>query len=360
MNFRLLCFRFSFALLTVIATAVVISGAYAQSSEQSLAQAEQEQQEQQEQQDLPQGQPQNPQQKQSQHTSGRWPSTFRDWWQTPAQQAQRAWRKGDNEALRNVAPDEQWQAVSDYLNGDFESAKSGFGQASTAVDDPNALRAMFNEATSAIQLGEYPQAIAQLEAVLSEQPGNVEAARNKAIAERLLELSQQSQQQQPSSGDSDESEQADTGEQSDEQDNSSSDPSAQDSQSNEDQQSGEQDQQNSAEDSQSQESNNNSDTDKESEPEMTESGSSEQQEEIDDAREALEQARQNAQSEQEQTEREAPQTAAPGEEPISEEGQATEQWLRQIPDDPDDLLRRKLLQNHRNEYPDVQVRGRGY
>jgi len=43
---------------------------------------------------------------------------------------------------------------------------------------------------------------------------------------------------------------------------------------------------------------------------------------------------------------------------MTEREQATEQWLRQIPDDPDGLLRRKLLQNHRSEYPNVLETGR--
>jgi len=42
------------------------------------------------------------------------------------------------------------------------------------------------------------------------------------------------------------------------------------------------------------------------------------------------------------------------EEPLSEQQQAIEQWLRQIPDDPAGLLRNKLEQSHRLEYPGVQ------
>ena len=40
--------------------------------------------------------------------------------------------------------------------------------------------------------------------------------------------------------------------------------------------------------------------------------------------------------------------------PLTEQQQATEQWLRQIPDDPAGLLRNKLLQSHQLEYPGVQ------
>ncbi len=40
--------------------------------------------------------------------------------------------------------------------------------------------------------------------------------------------------------------------------------------------------------------------------------------------------------------------------PLSEDQQATEQWLRRIPDDPAGLLRRKLIQTHRNLYPEIK------
>ena len=42
------------------------------------------------------------------------------------------------------------------------------------------------------------------------------------------------------------------------------------------------------------------------------------------------------------------------ERPLSEGEQATEQLLRRIPDDPAGLLRRKLEQSHRSEYPEVR------
>ena len=50
----------------------------------------------------------------------------------------------------------------------------------------------------------------------------------------------------------------------------------------------------------------------------------------------------------------AAESAGQREEPLTESEQATEQWLRRIPDDPAGLLRRKLEQSHRIEYPEVR------
>jgi len=39
---------------------------------------------------------------------------------------------------------------------------------------------------------------------------------------------------------------------------------------------------------------------------------------------------------------------------LTEQQQATEQWLRQIPDDPAGLLQRKLQNRHMTDYPEVR------
>jgi len=63
---------------------------------------------------------------------------------------------------------------------------------------------------------------------------------------------------------------------------------------------------------------------------------------------------QEQQDDLQQLQEQAQEELAGREEPLTESQQATEQWLRQIPDDPSGLLRRKLQQSHRNDYPSVQ------
>jgi len=286
------------------------------------------------------------------------PKSFRDWFQTPEQQAKSAWDNGDNERLSEVAPNEAWQGAAAYRNGEFESAKEAFsGVVNPATTQPGDLaRSVFNQATTDIQLGNYAQAIEQFDSLLAEQPEHADAIRNKAIAERLMELEQQSQQSEDGQGEQGEQgEEGEQGEDSNESEQSdSSESGEQDSQESEDSESSD------GESSQEQgESSGEPSDESESDNSNDASGDEQSDEEIEAAREALQAAAEQAQDEQSETE--SQQVAAElSDEPLSEQDQASEQWLRQIPDNPDDLLRRKLLQNHRSEYPDVQVNGRGW
>lgn len=295
-----------------------------------------------------------------------WPKTFRDWWQTPSQQAQRAWQEGDNERLQEVAPTETWRGAAAYRQGDFETANEAFSApdaASAEPDSPQALRQQFNQATTEIQLGEYASAIEKLDTLLQQQPANEAAIRNRAIAKRLLELEQQLDEEQNNGEGSDPGEQSEGEENSDP--NNSSDRSEQNAQ---------RDAESDAQTESEQNSEQNGEPIGEPSDEQNQSASAQESSDASDAEpvsneerdaeiEAARQALQNAETDEENADQAGENdstTAAVESEPMSEQDQATEQWLRQIPDDPDDLLRRKLLQNHRSEYPDVQVNGRDY
>ncbi len=300
-------------------------------------------------------------------TTNKWPTTFRDWWQTPSQQANRAWQQGDFERLEKVAPTKNWRGAAAYRKGDFETANEAFSAKDESIQAPDsdlALRQQFNQATTQVQLGDYTAAIENFDTLLEKQPANEAAIRNRAIAKRLLELEHQLD------SDRNNGEGSDSGEQSDDADKSESDDANESSDSQ--QQSSDNDSSSNSEDEQSgdrdgQPNYEPSDDAGQSSPETNsaddstaDSGSQEDRDaEIEDARQALQNADTGANGDNPVGEEQN--VAVSGEdEPLSEQDQATEQWLRQIPDDPDDLLRRKLLQNHRSEYPDVQVNGRDY
>ena len=288
---------------------------------------------------------------QSDETSRR--SVLLDWWLTPEQQAKRAWENGDNDSLQEVAPSREWKGAAAYRQGDFEAALEAF---TTDGDESLSLNTLYNQATTNIQLGDYANALAQLEEVLAEEPENANATRNRDIALRLLELEQQQQQDQQGEGGegepNDDEQSSEEGEQSDPGSSSESDQSS-DSKSEESESSNEQNNE------QQDQSGASSEAESEDTAEESAGSEDEREAEIEAAREALQAAGEESENETEQSQSEAV-AAALSEEPMSEEDQATEQWLRQIPDDPDDLLRRKLLQNHRNEYPGVQRNGSGY
>ena len=284
--------------------------------------------------------------------------TFRDWWQTPEQQARQAWEKGDNDRLQAVAPNREWRGAAAYRQGDFEAALKAF---TPEANEALSLSELYNQATTNIQLGDYANAITQLEEVLAAEPDNPNAIRNRDVAMRLLELEQQ-EQQQGEGGDGEPSDEQQSSEEGEQNDSQSENEGSENDDSESDESESEQSDEQSGGDQSSDQQNQSSSSENESSDDASDEGATsdeQRDEEIDAAREALQAAAEEADAGGEQSEAEAA-GAALSDEPLSEEDQATEQWLRQIPDDPDDLLRRKLLQNHRNEYPRVQRNGRGY
>lgn len=200
-------------------------------------------------------------------------------WLRPDQQAYRALQNGDPATAARLFEDTQWRGSARYRSGDFSGAVSDFTQDAS-------LTGLYNQGNALARLGRYPEAIERYEQVLQEDPGQQEAAFNKALLEKLLE--QQNQQEQA------EQEQQDQQQQQQSQESQSSDSDQQ-------QEQGEQ------EDEQQQ---------SEQKPEE-----SEQQSDDENAEES--------EAEEDTAERD-------------EKQEALEQWLRRVPDDPGGLLRRKF------------------
>ena len=80
----------------------------------------------------------------------------------------------------------------------------------------------------------------------------------------------------------------------------------------------------------------------------------EQQQEAEELREMMQQEQQENDAEQQPASQSQISAQSSEPDPVSEDDQATEQWLRRIPDDGSQLLRNKIRLNHLIDYPDVQ------
>lgn len=260
---------------------------------------------------------------------------WRDLWVSPEQRAARQRVEGDNDTLIEQAPNDQWRGQGYYQKGEYDKAAEAFSNAQKeAQSDAASSGAAYNEATSLIREGEYDRAIEKIDQLLEKNPDHKDAQHNRSIAEKLKELAEQQQDQ-------NEQQNGENGEQGEQQEGQQGDPADSDSN----------DQQGQPGDSQ-QAGNpaNSSQGASEGEGEIdTESGSAQAEEA---AREALEQAGADAQDNDSQA-NESTNSFSP--EPLSEGDQATEQWLRQIEDDPAGLLRRKLELSHQKQYPGVNT-----
>lgn len=279
------------------------------------------------------------------------PNAFADWsswWRTPEQQAAAAYESGDIDQLKSVAPDDAWNGVAAHESGDYENAARLFDEESErqrlAGDLDAANRTLYNRGVSEVRAGQYEKAVSTFDQVLEQAPEFTDAKHNREIAQQLIQ--QQAQEQQQHAGDNQE-ESSDQGEQSgDQSDSSDSGEQQSDAQSSEQSSQDEQSEQDSAgADGQQDEAGD----DARAEPEAS------QEQAQQDARDALEaEAQSGGETGSDENENEDDSGLVQTEQPMSESEQATEQWLRRIPDDPAGLLRRKLEQSHRTEYPEVR------
>ncbi len=252
-------------------------------------------------------------------------------WQRADQQGAELLDNGDPNAAAAIFENKQWKSIAHYRDGNFSaSAKSLEG-----IDTPDAN---YNRGNALAQLGEYQKAIDAYQQTLNTEPEHTDALFNKALVEKLLEQQKQQEQQQQNQQNqqnSDNDEQSE-GEQGDQQ-QQNQDPSQQNQQNDEQQDQDQQQQQDQQNDQNSQQDQN----EQSSEQEQTESEQQQQQNE-----QASEQAQEGH--------------PKPFDELSDEEKQTMEQWMRQIPDDPGGLLRRKFRyqyeqrqRNGQNEVPET-------
>jgi Ca-activated chloride channel family protein len=214
---------------------------------------------------------------------------FDDLWRRPDQQGQHLLqRHRPAEAARHFE-NIQWQGIALYEAGDFASAAQRFAQGNTAADH-------YNRGNALAKGGELEAAVDAYEQALEHQPDFAAATTNKALVEQLIEQNRQAALEDASEGKTeseDDASKAQTGEA-------------------EQQQSNQQAQNPASEDSNASNA-----------PQF--SGNAQAPDASPDADEPTR----------------AP--SRPADTQINaEQRQALEQWLRQIPDEPGELLRRKF------------------
>lgn len=228
-----------------------------------------------------------------------------DWdrlWLNDDQRAKQALENEQPEVAAELFDDPQWKAAAQYRAGDFAGAEA-------LLQDRAEAEAKYNRANALARQGRYQEAIDVYNEVLEQQPEHEDARYNRELLQQELEKQQQSQST-SQAGEQQQQEQSDNNE----------DQQGQQQQDNDEQ--GQQQQQDSKQEQQ------------------TGSDSQKQQQ----SQQQTQPSEQQDQSETEETkDKEAEQqTTAQLRDELDEEQQASEQWLRRIPDDPAGLLRRKF------------------
>lgn len=246
-------------------------------------------------------------------------------WLNDYQKAQKLLKDNPAEAAV-VFQDPEWQGVANYNAGNYQGAADSFAESSAGASG-------YNLGNALAKAGELEKSLESYDSLLA-NPDLPESLRddtrfNRDLVEKLMQQQEQQKQEQQ--------------QESDENSDESEDSQESDSNNSEDSQSSDQE---------GQQKENQKDS------EQSESGQEEQ-----DKQKSEHEKEQQANDEQEGHKEEPQQTEqakANHDQPMTEDQQATEQWLRQIPDDPAGLLRRKLVQSHRSKYPQVQNGGQAW
>lgn len=241
------------------------------------------------------------------------------WWQTPDQAAQAEFDAGNYAAAADTFEDPRWRAAAKYRVNDFAAVIEDIGEDA----GPESL---YNKGNALARLGRFEDAIAAYEDTLAALPDHADAQHNKELLEKLLAEQQQQEQSESDSQDDNESEDQ-SGESGGDQSDQRSDAKPSDS-----------------------ESEDSAQTDPGSEEQSASSTSSEQESPAEAEPQEPEETAEEQRAEAEEAPAEKAEDAFAAANSELENEQATEQWLRQIPDDPGGLLRRKFEAEYQRKH----------
>ena len=237
-----------------------------------------------------------------------------DLWLRRDQQGQRAMDGRDYAAAAELFDDPAWKAAAQHRAGDYRGALDSLEPLAGAESN-------YNRGNALARLGRYHEAIAAYDRTLAERPDHADAKFNKELLEKELERRQQQQEQEQNQDQEAQQEQQQAGRQPRE------GQQEQDQRDQGDQQLGQEQQPEQSQSSRSGDRRDQADRNETPQPEEGEQARRQQQQE---------------QGEETQDVGAQQQLAQTADTKSAEEQQATEQWLRRIPDDPSGLLRRKF------------------
>lgn len=251
-------------------------------------------------------------------------SFFENLWQRQEQVGVEQFKQSNYaDAEQSLQKDPLWKSAAQYKAGKFEEAIKTLEQEDSSLAD-------YNRGNALAQLEKYEEAIAAYTQALEKDPDNEDAKHNKELIEEQLQQ-QESQEQQSKDKQSEEQSEGKDGENQEQQDGE---------QQNGEQKEGEKNQGQQSEDEQPP-----LDSQNQGKEEQQDQEQKEQEEEAKQAQKAEEQE----QSEQEDEAKQMLQAESeePQQKPLD---QKTEQWLRQIPDNPGGLLKRKFYFESKKKY----------
>lgn len=292
-------------------------------------------------------------------------SAWRDWWLRADQQGQQALDAGDAQAAAEKFRDPARRGAALYRAGDYAAA----AQALQGLDDADAA---YNRGNALARAGQLQEALAAYDVALAREPQSADAKANRALVEKLLKQQQQNPQQQSQQNgqqDSQQKHQPDSQQDQQQTQGGNGQQHERDGQQGQSQQPGDKPQGDNDKPQGDKGSPQGDDAASRAAGQAPESSAQDASAgaQADAASPQDAQARRNDDKPADGRAQQQPAAAKPqdaadnrpqqatAQESSEQQRQqrATEQWLRQIPDDPGGLLRRKFLYEHRQRERDA-------
>ena len=243
--------------------------------------------------------------------------SWKELWRNSDQRGQQAFNKKKYDVAAKNFNSPQWKAASQYRAGNYDKAVEILKKLPATSEN------LYNLGNAQARQSQLEDALKSYQQALKENPDNEDAHYNKQIVEQALK--EQQKQQQDENQESDDQSDAQ-----DQQDQRQSDDQSDDSQ----------------QQQKDQQQNDNS-----SQQEQQSSSTNDSQQQDENEEQSAQQNKAESTSDEEDKEQQAESQAAQSddEKPLNESDQATEQWLRRIPDDPGRLLRRKFQYQYKRQ-----------
>lgn len=261
-----------------------------------------------------------------------------DLWSTPNQQGQQAFSAGNSKQAANLFENQNWKASAAYQAGDYQAALQGF------IKDQSA-EGFYNTANSLVKLNKIPEAMAAYTQALKLDKNHSDAKYNlELLKQQQKQKQQQQKQQQKSSSDQQDSQQQKNQDNKAEQQDQSGSQTKQDDKNEKDAQASEQQDQSGSQAEQDDQAK----KDAQASEDAKQDNADQQDAQQKLAQEAEKQALEDWKKQQKDSEDDKDKASASSESTEAqdqqqrEQQQATEQWLRRIPDDPTVLWQRKF------------------
>lgn len=259
---------------------------------------------------------------------------WNDLWLRPDQQAAQALRQNKAPASPPSADlfhDPQWKAAADYRAGRYQ-------QATEALQGIDTADALYNKGNALAKQGKFEEAIQAYDQALKKSPQHADAKYNREQVERQLKQQQSSDK---SNQDKNKDKETNKDKSSDNKQGGDNKDQPQNASDRHDNRDGQSQSQANADDKQSQQDK------QDKKPEQQEAQGSEQQKSDQDKTEQDQQAGQETARDAQDSKQQAADLKEQNKQ--KEMRQASEQWLRRIPDDPGGLLRRKFFYEYQRQ-----------